>query len=93
MAKRFYSDSEISILQSLPIIQRNTIAKLLWQIKESFIKIHQYKLAQGLGRDYSYLIDDLIDASIEPSALTFINDLKSTYQIAVLSIQQTVVIF
>ena len=93
VAKRFYSDSEISILQSLPIIQRNTIAKLLWQIKESFIKIHQYKLAQGLGIDYSYLIDDLIDASREPSALTFINDLKSTYQIAVLSIQQTVVIF
>ena len=93
VAKRFYSDNEIMILQSLPMIQRDTIAKLLWQIKESFIKIHQYKLAQGLGIDYSYLIDDLIDASREPSALTVITDHKSPYQIAILSIQQTVVIF
>ncbi|WP_352259502.1 4'-phosphopantetheinyl transferase superfamily protein [Psychrobacter sp. TB55-MNA-CIBAN-0194] len=93
VAKRFYSDSEISILQSLPMIQRDTIAKFLWQIKESFIKIHQYKLAQGLGIDYSYLIDDLIDASRKPSALTVINDHKLPYQIAVLSIQQTVVVF
>ena len=93
VAKRFYSDNEIMILQSLPVIQRDTIAKLLWQIKESFIKVHQYKLAQGLGIDYSYLIDDLIDASREPSALTVITDHKSPYQIAILSIQQTVVIF
>ncbi|MBF0658037.1 4'-phosphopantetheinyl transferase superfamily protein [Psychrobacter sp. NG25] len=93
VAKRFYSDSEISILQSLPVIQRDTIAKLLWQIKESFIKIHQYKLAQGLGIDYSYLIDDLIDTSREPSALTVITDHKSPYQIAVLTIQQTVIVF
>ncbi|WP_201551005.1 4'-phosphopantetheinyl transferase family protein [Psychrobacter fjordensis] len=93
VAKRFYSDNEIVILQSLPVIQRDTIAKLLWQIKESFIKIHQYKLAQGLGTDYSHLIDDLIDASREPSALTVITDHKLPYQIAVLSIQQTVVVF
>ena len=93
VAKRFYSDNEISILQSLPVIQRDIIAKLLWQIKESFIKIHQYKLAQGLGIDYSYLIDDLIDASREPSALTVITDHKSSYRIAVLFIQRTVIVF
>ncbi|MBH0095689.1 4'-phosphopantetheinyl transferase superfamily protein [Psychrobacter sp. NZS113] len=93
VAQRFYSDNEIAILHSLPTTQRDTIAKLLWQIKESFIKIHQYKLAQGLGIDYSSLIDDLIDASREPSALTIITDHKSPYQIAILSMQQTVVVF
>ena len=93
VAQRFYSDNEIALLHSLPTTQRDTIAKLLWQIKESFIKIHQYKLAQGLGIDYSYLIDDLIDARQEPSALTIITDHKSSYQIAILSTQQMVVVF
>ncbi len=93
VAKRFYSKHEIAALQALSPLQREIIAKLLWQIKESFIKIHQYKLAQGLGIDYSYLIADLIHAIREPSPLTVIADAKSDYRIAVLSVQQTIVIF
>ncbi|WP_372885983.1 4'-phosphopantetheinyl transferase superfamily protein [Psychrobacter sp.] len=93
VAQRFYSEHEMAALQALSPLQRKIIAKLLWQIKESFIKIHQYKLAQGLGIDYSYLIADLIHAIREPSSLMVIADVKSDYHIAVLSAQQTIVIF
>ena len=93
VAQRFYSDHEMAALQALSPLQRKIIAKLLWQIKESFIKIHQYKLAQGLGIDYAYLIADLIHAIREPSYLMVIADIKSDYRIAVLSAQQTIVIF
>lgn len=93
VAQRFYSEHEMAALQALSPLQRETIAKLLWQIKESFIKIHQYKLAQGLGIDYSYLIADLVYAIREPSSLMVIADIKSDYRIAVLSAQQTIVIF
>ena len=93
VAQRFYSEHEMAALQALSPLQRKIIAKLLWQIKESFIKIHQYKLAQGLGIDYSYLIADLTHAIREPSPLMIIADIKSDYRIAVLSAQQTIVIF
>ncbi|MGP5213245.1 4'-phosphopantetheinyl transferase family protein [Psychrobacter immobilis] len=93
VAQRFYSEHEMAALQALSPLQRKIIAKLLWQIKESFIKIHQYKLAQGLGVDYSYLIADLIHAIREPSSLMVIANIKSDYRIAVLSAQQTIVIF
>ena len=93
VAQRFYSDHEMAALQALSPLQRKIIAKLLWQIKESFIKIHQYTLAQGLGVDYSYLIADLIHAIRESSPLMVIADIKSDYRIAVLSAQQTIVIF
>ncbi|WP_372861302.1 4'-phosphopantetheinyl transferase superfamily protein [Psychrobacter sp.] len=93
VAQRFYSEHEMAALQALSPLQRKIIAKLLWQIKESFIKINQYKLAQGLGVDYSYLIADLIHAIREPSSLMVIANIKSDYRIAVLSAQQTIVIF
>ena len=93
IAKRFYSDNEITILQTLPKNQRNYIAKLLWQIKESFIKVHQYTLAQGLGIDYSDVIPTLTD-DINKDLITIshTND-QSNYQIAVLQVDQTVVAF
>ena len=93
VAQRFYSDYEISAIQSLPTIQRDIITKLLWQIKESFIKIRQYTLAQGLGMDYAYLITDLLDAMTDPPSLVVIADRKSDYHIAVLPTQQTVVVY
>lgn len=93
VAQRFYSDNELRVIQSLPTSQRDIITKLLWQIKESFIKIHQYKLAQGLGIDYSYLIADLLKAIKEPSSLWVTADYRSQYHVAILPIQQTVVIF
>ena len=93
VAQRFYHANEMSILQTLPPMQRNVIAKLLWQIKESFIKVFQYKLAQGLGKDYSYLIADLISGATSKSPLLDINDNKSNYRIALLRYQQTVIVY
>ena len=93
VAQRFYHANEMSILQTLPPMQRNIIAKLLWQIKESFIKIFQYKLAQGLGKDYSHLIADLIKDATSKSPLLAINDNESNYRIALLYFQQIVIVY
>ena len=93
VAQRFYHANEMAILQTLPPTQRNIIAKLLWQIKESFIKIYQYKLTQGLGMDYSYLIADLINGATSKSPLLDINNNKSNYRIALLPHQQTVIVY
>lgn len=93
VAQRFFHVNEMAILQTLPPMQRNIIAKLLWQIKESFIKVFQYKLAQGLGKDYSYLIADLIKGATSNSPLLDINDNKSNYRIALLPHQQTVIVY
>ena len=93
MVQRFYSGDEIAILQSLPVDQRDKIAKQLWQIKESFIKIRQYTLAQGLGMDYSSLISSLSnDLGGNLSFISATGD-EMAYRIAVLPWQQTVVVF
>ncbi len=95
VAKRFYHINEIAILQALTITQRDTVAKLLWQIKECFIKIHQYTLAQGLGMDYSHLITGLvngIEAQAQLPLLAF-NDDKTGYYLILLSEQQTVIVY
>ena len=93
VAQRFYHSNEITILQTLPMIQRNNVVKLLWQIKESFIKIYQYKLAQGLGMDYSYLIADLIRGATSKSPLVVFSDNKSNYYITLSLSQQTVIVY
>lgn len=93
VAQRFFHVNEMAILQTLPPMQRNIIAKLLWQIKESFIKVFQYKLAQGLGKDYSHLIADLIKGAISNLPLLDINNNKSNYRIALLYFQQTVIVY
>jgi len=93
VAQRFFHANEMAILQTLPPMQRDIIAKLLWQIKESFIKVYQYKLAQGLGMDYSYLIADLIHGATSNSPLLDINDNKSHYRIALSTPQQTVIVY
>ena len=92
VVQRFYHTNEIAILQTLPTVQRDIIAKLLWQIKESFIKIYQYKLAQGLGMDYSYLIADLISGVTSNSPLLVFSDNKSNYYITLSLYQQTVIV-
>ncbi len=98
VVKRFYSESELAILQELSTDQRERTAKLLWQIKESFIKINQYTLAQGLGMDYSHLIPRLIENGKEINSASVLNDSEDTdyqsvYRIAVLQSQQTVIVF
>ena len=92
VVQRFYHTNEIAILQTLPTVQRDIIAKLLWQIKESFIKIYQYKLAQGLGMDYSYLIADFISGATSNSPLLVFSDNKSNYYITLSLYQQTVIV-
>ena len=93
VAKRFYHTNEIAILQALPITKRDTVAKLLWQIKESFIKIHQYTLAQGLGMDYSHLMTCLINSIKEKLPLLVFEDDKTKYHLAYLPEQQTVIVY
>ena len=93
VAKRFYHINEIAILQTLTITQRDTVAKLLWQIKESFIKIHQYTLAQGLGMDYSYLMTCLMNSIKEKLPLLVFEDDKTKYHLAYLPEQQTVIVY
>lgn len=56
VAKRYYHPNEIAQLSKLDDCYKQTISRLLWQIKESIIKIEQLTLAQGLGKDYSALI-------------------------------------
>lgn len=93
VAERFYDDNEVDALAQLTNHEHASVSRLLWQIKESFIKIHQYKLAQGLGKDYSYLIPDLTNNTQTESLLTIIADCQTDYHLAVLPPQQTVVIF
>ncbi|MGB6927155.1 4'-phosphopantetheinyl transferase family protein [Psychrobacter sp.] len=98
VVKRFYSKSELAILQELSTDQRERTAKLLWQIKESFIKVKQYTLAQGLGLDYSHLIPSLIGNNREINSASVLNDSEDTdyqsvYRIATLQSQQTVIVF
>ncbi|WP_350557621.1 4'-phosphopantetheinyl transferase superfamily protein [Psychrobacter sp. CAL346-MNA-CIBAN-0220] len=94
VTQRFYHSTETTTLNELSLQQRDITAKWLWQIKESFIKIYQYKLAQGLGMNYSPLIADLI-ISLEPanSPLVFPSRNECNYQIALLPQQQTIIIF
>ncbi len=93
VAKRFYHPKELAILQDMPIIKRDNVVKWLWQIKESFIKIHQYTLAQGLGMDYTAIIPNLIKQSTDSLSLLTITDNNSGYRIAVIASQQTVIVY
>ena len=93
VAKRFYHPKELAILQDMPIIKRDNVVKWLWQIKESFIKIHQYTLAQGLGMDYTAIIPNLIQQSTDSLSLLTITDNNSGYRIAVIASQQTVIVY
>ena len=93
IATRFYHPNELTILQKLAEVERDTIIRWLWQIKESFIKIHQYTLAEGLGMDYSTIIADLIKSFAENlPVLTMIHD-NNSYRITAIPAQQTVIIY
>ncbi len=93
VVQRYYHSDEITILQSLPAVQRHTITKMLWQIKESFIKIHHYKLAQGLGMNYEHIIANIISNERQDLPLAIIEDTESCYRIAFLPHSQSVVVF
>ncbi len=99
VAKRYYHSSEIIILESLPIAQRDYLVKILWQIKESKIKIEQNKLATGLGIAYPAVIQKLIEMNhLENSfdlekSNEWDGQNSSPYQVTFLQTQQTIIIF
>ena len=93
VAQRFYHPKELITLQTMSLIQRNHTIKYLWQIKESFIKIHQYTLAQGLGMDYSAVIADLIKQPTDNLSLLTITNDTSGYRIATIHSQQTIIVY
>lgn len=94
VAQRFYHPDEIEKLLDLTIHQRNIITKWLWQIKESFIKIYQYTLAQGLGISYTETIPKLLnDLNRNYPTDIIISATQTDYQIMILPDQQTVVVF
>ncbi len=99
VAKRYYHPSEIAILELLPMAKRDYLVKLLWQIKESFIKIDQNKLAAGLGMPYPALMqqlltNDMLTNRLFNISLTELNDRSfSQHQLTILKAQQTVVVF
>ncbi|WP_367111529.1 4'-phosphopantetheinyl transferase superfamily protein [uncultured Psychrobacter sp.] len=61
VAKRFYHIDEIRLLAKLTIEQQSIVARWLWQIKESVIKVQQYTLAQGLGMNYVAILPALVE--------------------------------
>lgn len=97
--QRYYHANEISALNKMPKQQRQTMSKSLWQIKECFIKIYNYKLTQGLGFDYSPLIPQLLTSHLsKPDKLSIITPNSATnktksYQIAIMVQAQTSVVF
>lgn len=93
VAKRFYHPRELAMLHTMPLIQRDNVVKWLWQIKESFIKIHQYTLAQGLGMDYSVIAPDLIKLPTENLPWLTMIEGTSGYRISIIPSQQTVIIY
>ena len=94
VAQRFYHPNEIKLLNTLSLDKRQIITKWLWQLKESLIKIHDYKLVQGLGISYAAIIPELIGSlNNNDSAVITIKDKQSSYKIALLPKQQALVVF
>ncbi len=62
IATRYYHRDEVAILKKLPTVKRDLAVKILWQIKESVIKINNNTLTKGLGISYACLIPKLVQA-------------------------------
>lgn len=95
VAKRYYHASEIAILELLPIAKRDYLVKLLWQVKESLIKINQNKLAAGLGVPYTALTKQLVESDdIADNSFIQLNPHHTAdRQLMILATQQTVIVF
>ncbi len=93
VAQRYYHVEELAVLQKLPQAQRDTVSRLLWQTKESFIKINQYTLAEGLGISYLSVIQALIkeDAKHLSSTLS-VQYHYEHYKILILPQRQLVIV-
>ena len=94
VAQRFYHIDEIATISILPVEQRAPVIKQLWQIKESMIKIKQYKLAHGLGINYVEVIPALVEGFYRQSiSSSILIDHIEEYRIALLSKQQAIIVF
>lgn len=94
VAKRYYHASEIAILELLPNAKRDYLVKLLWQVKESLIKINQNKLAAGLGVPYTALARQLVESdNMTDSSFIQLNHYAADRQLMILATQQTVIVF
>ncbi|WLP95549.1 4'-phosphopantetheinyl transferase superfamily protein [Psychrobacter sp. M13] len=95
VAKRYYHASEIAILELLPNAKRDYLVKLLWQVKESLIKIDQNKLAAGLGVPYTALARQLVenDDIADSSSIQLNHHHAANRQLMILATQQTIVVF
>ena len=83
----------MAMTAALAEFERDSVIRCLWQIKESFIKIHQYTLAQGLGMDYSAIIPDLIKSFEDDSPLLTMTDNDNSYCITAIPSQQTLIVY
>ena len=94
VAQRYYHVEELTVLQRLPQAQRDIVSRLLWQTKESFIKINQYTLAEGLGISYLSVVQALIkeDAKHLSSTRSF-QDHYERHKILLLPQRQLVIVF
>ncbi len=94
VAKRYYHASEIAILEILPIAKRDYLVKLLWQVKESLIKINQNQLTAGLGVPCTALAKQLVENdSMTDSSFIPLNHNTADRQLMILTTQQTVIVF
>lgn len=96
VAKRFFHQEECALLATMDDSERDRLSTWGWQLKESFIKVHQYKLAQGLGINYASLItriNDRLKEDYQRHQVTRIDDTVSDYHVAVLIEQQVIVVY
>ena len=99
VAERFYHTDEIAILSTLTLEQRDIIARWLWQIKESFIKVNQHTLAQGMGVNYVTIMPVLLSMMTDGINLPLMVNNKNSsypqqdYQIMIIPDQQLVIVF
>ncbi len=85
IVQRYYHTDELAVLDKLNTIKRAHLSRLLWQVKECFIKVHNYTLAQGMGINYAQLIDELlINTDNEDITPIRIKDTQSIYRIVLL---------
>lgn len=93
VAQRYYHVEELAVLQRLPQTQRDTVSRLLWQTKESVIKINQYTLAEGLGISYLSFVEALIKEDVDHHSTTSIVQYHHEhYKILILPQRQLVIV-
>lgn len=59
VAQRFFSHHENLCLQAYPADTQATYRQMLWQLKESWIKLNGGTLTQGLGVDFGQYLTDI----------------------------------